>query len=56
MTKAKNLEEMLRAPFSASDLEWRIGRTIKGDKAVMLPYVTARGIQNRLDDVFRNTV
>jgi len=52
MTKAKNLEEMLRAPFSASDLEWRIGRTIKGDRAVMLPYVTARGIQNRLDDVF----
>ena len=55
MTKeGKNdLETLLRAPFSASDLEWRIGRTIsKGDKAIMLPYVTARGIQNRLDDVF----
>ena len=50
--KKENLGEKLRAPFSANDLEWRIGRTIGGDKGVMLPYVTARGIQNRLDSVF----
>jgi hypothetical protein len=44
----------LRAPFPASDIEWRIGRA--GEKngkvwATCLAYLTARAIMDRLDDV-----
>lgn len=45
----------LKAPFSANDIEWRIGRSGKnGDKiwATALAYVTNRAIMDRLDDVF----
>lgn len=44
--------EKLRAPFPTADLEWRVGRAFQNGKGVILPYVTARGIQERLDDVF----
>lgn len=48
-----NLED-LKAPFPASDIEWRIGRAGKkngGIWAMALAYVTNRAIQDRLDDV-----
>lgn len=49
-----NLDK-LRECFPAEDIEWRIGRSgTKGDKpwAMALAYVTARAIQERLDEVF----
>lgn len=45
----------LKEPFHADAIEWRIGRSgIKGGRvwATCLAYVTARAIQDRLDDVF----
>lgn len=48
-----NLED-LKAPFPASDIEWRIGRAGKKNGeiwAMALAYVTNRAIQDRLDDV-----
>jgi hypothetical protein len=47
--------EKLQKPFPADDIEWRVQRalsTSKGNKAVVLAYVTNRAIMNRLDDVF----
>ncbi len=41
-------------PFPADDVEWRIGRSGKGDKgywATCLAYLTNRAIMQRLDDV-----
>lgn len=45
----------LKAPFNPVDIEWRVQRamsTQKGNKAVVLAYVTNRAIMNRLDEVF----
>lgn len=45
----------LQAPFKPSDIEWRVQRamsTQRGNKAVVLAYVTNRAIMNRLDEVF----
>jgi len=47
--------EMLKKPFEAKDIEWRIQQS--GDKngkiwAMCLAYVTNRAIMDRLDDVF----
>jgi hypothetical protein len=44
----------LKEPFPGEDIEWRVGRA--GEKngkpwAMVLAYVTARAIQDRLDDV-----
>jgi hypothetical protein len=50
----KAMEE-LQKPFPAEDIEWRVQRVVKtskGNKAVVLAYVTNRAIQNRLDEVF----
>jgi hypothetical protein len=47
--------ETLQAPFKPSDIEWRVQRamsTKRGNKAVVLAYVTNRAIMNRLDEVF----
>src|SRR4051812_7105049 len=44
----------LAEPFPAEDIEWRIGRSGKGDKgfwATALAYLTNRAIMQRLDDV-----
>ena len=41
----------LDAPFSASDLEWRVQRTMSNGKGVLIPYITARAIMDRLDEV-----
>ena len=43
----------MRAPFPSADIEWRVGRVFTGgEKGSILSYITARGIQDRLDDVF----
>lgn len=44
----------LRAPFPPEDIEWRVGvagRNHRGIWCKVLAYVTARAIQNRLDEV-----
>ena len=46
--------EKLRAPFSADELEWKVQRCgLKGTDpwAIVVPYVDARAIMKRLDDV-----
>lgn len=49
----KNVAELLRAPFPSNEIEWRVGSTFKDRQSgTMLAYVSARGIQNRLDEVF----
>lgn len=49
----KNYESLLKAPFSLSDLEWRVGNTFaNGEKGNLLAYVDARAIMERLDEVF----
>lgn len=48
-----NLYGILKRPFSSKDIQWRIGRkNKKGDKAIVLAYVDARAIQERLDEAF----
>lgn len=45
----------LQAPFEPEDIEWRIqkkGLTNKRPWAMVVPYITNRAIQKRLDDVF----
>ena len=52
---ALKIMEALQAPFSMQDIEWRVSRamkTSKGEKAVVIPYVTNRAIQKRLDELF----
>ena len=47
--------EKLQAPFTPEDVEWRVDRyaRISGKVYVtVLPYITSRAIQNRLDEVF----
>lgn len=54
MTPEQIMKE-LQEPFEAKDIEWRVQRamqTTKGNKAVVLAYVTNRAIQNRLDEIF----
>ena len=42
----------LRKPFSAKDIEWRIGRKSNdGQRGSALAYLDARAISNRLDDM-----
>jgi hypothetical protein len=44
----------LSDPFPLEDIEWRVsrsGRNSKGVYAMVLAYITARGVQARLDDV-----
>lgn len=51
----EELMKKLQEPFSADDIEWRVQRsmsTAKGNKAIVLAYVTNRAIQKRLDDIF----
>ncbi len=47
------LEEQLKRPFRRSDIEFRVGSLSEPKRKVQaLAYVTARGIMNRLDEVF----
>lgn len=52
MTTAREIQARLKAPFPRKDLEWRVG-PVSRDKAsgMMLPYVTARAVMDRLDEV-----
>ncbi len=58
MTANKDCQQILRElkePFESHEIEWRAQRTVKtrnGWKAIVMPYVTNRAIQNRLDKVF----
>lgn len=43
---------LLSAPFAASSLSWRVGQKTKDKKkAMMLVYIDARDVQDRLDEV-----
>ena len=47
------VNEVLKRPFPSKDIQWRVGRKNKsGDKAIVLAYVDARAIQDRLDEAF----
>lgn len=50
-----DMKEKLSAAFDAKDIEWRVGQCgFKKDGqpwAIVLPYVDARAVMNRLDDV-----
>lgn len=50
----QEMMERLQEPFAPEDIEWRVQRSmmIQGKaKAIVLAYVTARAIQQRLDEV-----
>ena len=47
----EELRAVLSAPFSSSDIEWRVSAAnAEKTKGLAVPYVTNRAIQNRLDD------
>lgn len=47
---AEELRQVLSAPFSNEDIDWRVSVTTRDkDKGLAVPYVTNRAIQNRLD-------
>lgn len=56
MNDLKDIERALRAPFPADQIEWRVQQAGigKGGKpyCMVVPYITNRAIQNRLDEVF----
>ena len=48
----REIQKALAKPFVLADLEWRLQQTFEDKKrGLAVPYVTARAIQNRLDDV-----
>lgn len=50
-----NIQEKLKRPFEANEIEWRMqSGGVKNDKpwAMVLAYVTNRAIMDRLDEVF----
>lgn len=50
----QDLMARLQEPFAPEDIEWRVQRSmmVQGKtKAIVIPYVTARAIQQRLDEV-----
>jgi len=53
--KQKTLEQRLTAPFAEEDIEWRVQNAgIKGNNpyCLVVPYITNRAVQKRLDDIF----
>jgi hypothetical protein len=49
----KEIQDALLAPFAREDIEFRVCRiSAKKNKASVLAYITARGIMQRLDEVF----
>jgi hypothetical protein len=53
MTEIKQIEEKLKAPFPAEDIEYRVVRVRKESRqALVLPYITSRAVMDRLDEVF----
>jgi hypothetical protein len=52
-TKEQTQFEKLKAPFPVEALHWRLGQTNKAKtKAMMLVYIDARDVMDRLDEVF----
>jgi len=55
LTTPNDLMKSLQAPFPAEDIEWRVAQADKDRNgniyAMVLAYVSARAIQNRLDEV-----
>ena len=48
-----DIYEMLKSPFAADKISWRIGATNKDKtKGIPLAYIDARDVMNRLDEVF----
>ena len=48
---AEELRAALAAPFTSSDIEWRVSVTSQSkNSGLAVAYVTNRAIQNRLDD------
>lgn len=51
--KQNDYQKALATPFPRSEIEFRVNRSSgKSRKACVLAYITARGIMQRLDDVF----
>jgi hypothetical protein len=49
MTEIKQIEEKLKAPFPAEDIEYRVVRMNKESRqALVLPYITSRAVMDRL--------
>lgn len=58
MSNQLDLFEQLAAPFPANDIEWRVQQSgVKNGRvwAMVIPYITNRAIQSRLDAVFGPT-
>lgn len=55
MAANSSVRDLLQAPFDPFDIEWRVqsAGVSKNNKlwAILIPYITNRGIQERLDDV-----
>lgn len=49
-TPAHDIAAELSAPFHPSELSWKPG-AVSGNRALALPYVTARAVMDRLDEV-----
>jgi len=48
-----DIREQLAAPFPSKDIDWRIGSTNnEKTRGMALAYITARAVQERLDEVF----
>lgn len=48
----EELRKKLCAPFDAKDVEWRVTKLSKDSSdGLVVPFITSRAIQNRLDDV-----
>ena len=50
--------EIIRKPFHVTEVEWRIQSSgEKGEKiwAIVVPYITARAVHDRLDEAFGAT-
>lgn len=56
INQVADIQKLLADPFEVSDIEWRVQRSgvmqSGGGWAIVIPYVTNRAIQQRLDDVF----
>ena len=49
----KRIEEELEKPFSSNELEWVVSSTwANGSKGIIAPYLSARAVMKRLDEVF----
>lgn len=55
MTEEVSIEARLQEPFEPNDIKWRVQQSgVKNGRVwmIVLPYITGRAIQKRLDDVF----